>query len=191
MSVFGFIVVERDQETGEPIKFWRVTSAEPAMAYRVEKLAEPRAVTAYGEVGELELSDNFTGYIVRIGVRSGWWSARYPKKIDERWGTFEHRDPVYAVEEGVLVGWLTPELSPEDSPSEISEVWLIKYPDRDPKLYLYIYNPFGHYIVAAAKLHLTRIKVVEATRRDAEELMKVRPEMVVNMFMPKVTASRR
>jgi len=55
MSVFGFIVVERDQETGEPIKFWRVTSAEPAMAYRVEKLAEPKKVTKYGEVEELGL----------------------------------------------------------------------------------------------------------------------------------------
>ena len=187
---YGVVVVERDQETGEPLRFWRVVSSEPAMTYTVEKLASPRAVTRYGEVTELELDDDYTGYVVRIGVRSGWWNARYPRDIDERWGTFEHRDPVDAVAEGVVVGWLTPELSPEDSPSRLSEVWLIKSPGRDPKLFLYIYNPFSHYIVARAKLHLVRIKVVEATQREAEELRRVRPDMVVDMFMPKVTSTR-
>ena len=191
MVKYGMIVVERDQETGEVIKLWRIVSFEPAMTYTVEALARARQVTKVGEVTELKLDDDYTGYVIRIGVHSGWWNARYPRDIDERWGTYEHRDPVSAEAEDVLVGWLTPELSPEDNPSKLSEIWLIKYPGRDPKLYLYVYNPFSHDIAAKAKLHVTRIKVVEATKQEAEQLMKVKPEMIIDMFMPKVQGSRR
>jgi len=184
----GMFLVEKDIDTGQDIRYWRIIVVEPAMFTTIEYPLTPATYYRFPEVPDmLELKDDYQGLYLRIGVITGWWSVRYPRSVDERWGVWAYRDPEAAIKELKIIGWLTPETSPENDPSPESEVWLLRYPERNSELFPIALNPTTHVLLARAKLFIWRFKFEQATAEQAAKMLEKRPEMVVPIFYPKTT----
>ena len=183
----GMYIVEKDVYTGEDINFWRINTVEPAMTTVISAEVDANTVETIRAPDLLKLKEEGNGLYLRIGVITGLWNVKYPRSVDERWGTWEEGDPESAFRKGIIVGFLTPETSPEYDPSPDSEVWLLKYKNRDAELTPVVANNAQYPIIAKARLHIWRFSFEQASQEDVKHMLERRPDMVQIIFYKRTT----